>query len=95
MSQLAPIAFSSMPPVLPSNIAALAEQSFTDAFSGFSSGLRWVRHTNNGFELRRGGSTEDTIMVNAFVAEVVEELEDEPLVEALEEVISNWLEKHA
>lgn len=35
MSQLAPIAFSSMPPVLPSNIAALAEQSFTDAFSGF------------------------------------------------------------
>ena len=68
MSQLAPIAFSSMPPVLPSNIAALAEQSFTDAFSGFSSGLRWVRHTNNGFELRRGGSTEDTIMVNAFVA---------------------------
>ena len=68
MSQLAPIAFSSMPPVLPSAIAALAEQSFTDAFSGFSSGLRWVRHTNNGFELRRGGSTEDTIMVNAFVA---------------------------
>ena len=68
MSQLAPITFSSVPPVLPSNLAALAEQSFADAFSGFSSGLRWVRHTNNGFELRRGGSIEDTIMVNAFVA---------------------------
>ena len=68
MSQLAPITFSSVPPVLPSNLAALAEQSFADAFSGFSSGLRWVRHTNNGFELRRGGSIEDTIMANAFVA---------------------------
>lgn len=35
------------------------------------------------------------MLVNAFVAEVVEELEDEPLVEALEEIISGWLEKHA
>lgn len=35
------------------------------------------------------------MLVNAFVAEVVEELEDEPLVEALEAVISGWLEKHA
>ena len=35
------------------------------------------------------------ILVNAFVAEIVEELEDEKLVEALESVISEWLEKHA
>ena len=35
------------------------------------------------------------MLVNAFVAEIVEELEDEPLVEALEGVISEWLEKHA
>lgn len=35
------------------------------------------------------------MLVNAFVAEIVEELEDEPLVEALEGVIAAWLEKHA
>jgi Fe-S cluster assembly protein SufD len=35
------------------------------------------------------------MLVNAFVAEVVEELEDYKLVEALEGVISAWLEKHA
>lgn len=35
------------------------------------------------------------MLVNAFVAEIVEELEDETLVEALEDVISAWLEKHA
>lgn len=35
------------------------------------------------------------MLVNAFVAEVVEELEDEPLVEALEAIISAWLAKHA
>jgi Fe-S cluster assembly protein SufD len=35
------------------------------------------------------------MLVNAFVAEIVEELEDEPLVEALEGVISAWLERHA
>ena len=35
------------------------------------------------------------MLVNAFVAEIVEELEDEPLVEALEGVIATWLEKHA
>lgn len=35
------------------------------------------------------------MLVNAFVAEIVEELEDEKLVEALEGVISAWLEKHA
>ena len=35
------------------------------------------------------------MLVNAFVAEIVEELEDEKLVEALEGVISAWLERHA
>lgn len=35
------------------------------------------------------------MLVNAFVAEIVEELEDEALVDALEGVISAWLEKHA
>ena len=35
------------------------------------------------------------MLVNAFVAEIVEELEDEKLVEALEDIISAWLEKHA
>jgi Fe-S cluster assembly protein SufD len=35
------------------------------------------------------------MLVNAFVAEIVEELEDEKLVEALEGVISTWLEKQA
>ena len=35
------------------------------------------------------------MLVNAFVAEIVEELEDEKLVDALQGVISVWLEKHA
>jgi Fe-S cluster assembly protein SufD len=35
------------------------------------------------------------MLVNAFVAEIVEELEDEALVAALEDIISSWLEKHA
>ncbi|TCR82151.1 Fe-S cluster assembly protein SufD [Rhizobium sp. BK376] len=35
------------------------------------------------------------MLVNAFVAEIVEELDDESLVEALEGIISTWLEKHA
>jgi Fe-S cluster assembly protein SufD len=35
------------------------------------------------------------MLVNAFVAEIIEELEDEAVVEALETVISTWLEKHA
>lgn len=35
------------------------------------------------------------MLVNAFVAEIVEELEDEALIEALEGVIAKWLEAHA
>ena len=53
---------------------------------------------NHLYYLRARGIPENkarAMLVNAFVAEVVEELEDEPLVEALEEVISGWLEKHA
>lgn len=34
------------------------------------------------------------LLINGFVAEVVEELENEPLVEALEEIITDWLEHH-
>lgn len=34
------------------------------------------------------------LLVQAFVAEVVEELDDESLVEALEDVIEGWLERH-
>lgn len=35
------------------------------------------------------------MLVNAFVDEIIEELEDENLVAALEEIIANWLEHHA
>ncbi|MFB9950884.1 Fe-S cluster assembly protein SufD [Rhizobium puerariae] len=35
------------------------------------------------------------MLVNAFVAEIVEEIEEEKLVEALEGIISAWLERHA
>ncbi len=35
------------------------------------------------------------LLVKGFVAEIVEELENEALVEALEEIISHWLEAHA
>lgn len=35
------------------------------------------------------------MLVNAFVDEIVEELEDEALIEALESVIAHWLEAHA
>jgi Fe-S cluster assembly protein SufD len=35
------------------------------------------------------------MLVKAFIAEVVEELEDDRLVEALESRLSDWLERHA
>lgn len=35
------------------------------------------------------------MLVNAFVDEIIEELEDEDLVAALEGIIANWLEQHA
>ncbi|MFN3364082.1 MAG: Fe-S cluster assembly protein SufD [Allorhizobium sp.] len=54
--------------------------------------------SNHLYYLRSRGIPEKTaraMLVNAFVAEVVEELEEEKLVAALEDVISAWLEKHA
>lgn len=53
---------------------------------------------NHLFYMMARGVTESkarAMLVNAFVAEIVEELEEEALVEPLEEVISTWLEKHA
>jgi Fe-S cluster assembly protein SufD len=53
---------------------------------------------NHLFYLRSRGipkSKARAMLVNAFVAEIIEELEDEALVEALEDVISAWLEAHA
>ncbi|MCI0999766.1 Fe-S cluster assembly protein SufD [Ochrobactrum sp. C6C9] len=35
------------------------------------------------------------LLIKAFIAEIIEELEDETLVEALEAVLSNWLAVHA
>ncbi len=35
------------------------------------------------------------LLIKAFIAEIIEELEDETLVEALEEMLSNWLATHA
>ena len=35
------------------------------------------------------------LLIKAFIAEIIEELENEALVEALEEVLSNWLSAHA
>ncbi|OAP42546.1 ABC transporter ATP-binding protein [Sinorhizobium glycinis] len=57
-----------------------------------------IDHTQLFYLLSRGIPEKKAraMLVNAFVAEIVEELEDdEALVEALEGVISAWLEKHA
>ncbi|MBD9372521.1 Fe-S cluster assembly protein SufD [Rhizobium sp. ARZ01] len=56
-----------------------------------------INHTQLFYLMARGipENKARAMLVNAFVAEIVEELEDEPLVEALEGVISEWLEKHA
>jgi Fe-S cluster assembly protein SufD len=35
------------------------------------------------------------LLIKAFIAEIIEELEDETLVDALESVLSNWLAIHA
>lgn len=35
------------------------------------------------------------LLIKAFIAEIIEELEDEPLVEALEDILSDWLATHA
>jgi len=56
-----------------------------------------IDHTQLFYLMARGvpENKARAMLVNAFVAEVVEELEDETLVEALEGVISDWLEKYA
>jgi Fe-S cluster assembly protein SufD len=55
-------------------------------------------HDDHLFYLMARGITEKNargLLVQAFVAEIVEELDDEALVEALENVIVRWLETHA
>lgn len=55
-------------------------------------------HPTHLFYLRSRGIPEKQarhLLVQAFVQETVEELEDEVLIEALESVIQAWLEKHA
>ena len=56
-----------------------------------------IDHTQLFYLMARGipENKARAMLVNAFVAEIVEELEDEPLVEALEGVVADWLEKHA
>lgn len=56
-----------------------------------------IDHTQLYYLMARGipENKARAMLVNAFVAEIVEELEDEPLVEALEGIIAAWLEKHA
>ena len=56
-----------------------------------------INHTQLFYLMARGipENKARAMLVNAFVAEIVEELEDEPLVEALEGVIAEWLDKHA
>lgn len=56
-----------------------------------------IDHTQLFYLMARGvpENKARAMLVNAFVAEIVEELDDETLVEALEGVISDWLEKYA
>ena len=57
-----------------------------------------IDHTQLFYLLARGipENKARAMLVNAFVAEIVEELEDdEALVEALEGIVAAWLEKHA
>lgn len=55
-----------------------------------------IDHTHLYYLMARGIPEKKArgLLVNAFVAEIVEELEDEALVEALETVIADWLEAH-
>ena len=49
------------------------------------------------FYLRARGIPENEarcLLIKAFVAEIVEELESEPLVEALEAILEKWLAEH-
>ncbi|OHV83936.1 Fe-S cluster assembly protein SufD [Ensifer sp. LCM 4579] len=69
-----------------------------DVQCGHGATVADIDHTQLFYLLSRGipENKARAMLVNAFVAEIVEELEDdEALVEALEGVISAWLEKHA
>lgn len=69
-----------------------------DVQCGHGATVADIDHTQLFYMLARGIPEKKAraMLVNAFVAEIVEELEDdEALVEALEGVISAWLEKHA
>ncbi|MDE1996669.1 MAG: Fe-S cluster assembly protein SufD [Rhizobiaceae bacterium] len=68
-----------------------------DVQCGHGATVADINHTHLYYLMARGipENKARAMLVNAFVAEIVEELEDEALVEALEGVISAWLEKHA
>lgn len=68
-----------------------------DVQCGHGATVTDIDHTQLFYLLARGipENMARAMLVNAFVAEIVEELDDEPLVEALEGVISTWLVKHA
>ncbi|KQW58970.1 MULTISPECIES: Fe-S cluster assembly protein SufD [unclassified Ensifer] len=68
-----------------------------DVQCGHGATVTDIDHTQLFYLLARGipENKARAMLVNAFVAEIVEELDDEPLVEALEGVISAWLVKHA
>ena len=55
-----------------------------------------IDHTHLYYLMARGIPQKKAraLLINAFVAEVIEELDDEAIVEALEAVISDWLEHH-
>jgi Fe-S cluster assembly protein SufD len=68
-----------------------------DVICGHGATVADIDH-NHLFYLMARGVPENkarAMLVNAFAAEIVEELEDEKLVEPLEKVIADWLEKHA
>ena len=68
-----------------------------DVQCGHGATVADIDHNHLYYLMARGvpRSKARAMLVNAFVAEIVEELDDETLVEALEDVISAWLEKHA
>ncbi|WP_312362025.1 Fe-S cluster assembly protein SufD [Ensifer sp.] len=68
-----------------------------DVQCGHGATVADIDHTQLFYLMARGipENKARAMLVNAFVAEIVEELDDEPLVEALESVISTWLDKHA
>ena len=68
-----------------------------DVMCGHGATVIDIDHTHLYYLMARGipETPARALLINAFVAEVVEELEDEALVEALEGVISTWLDKRA